>query len=50
MFQNSLDDVETLQKQQRAFANTLFAQDDRIAAFSKKADALIYNQHYESKG
>ncbi|RZC41345.1 spectrin alpha chain, non-erythrocytic 1, partial [Asbolus verrucosus] len=47
---NSLDDVEALQKQHRAFANTLFAQDDRVTAFSKKADALIADQHYDSKG
>ncbi|XP_063909279.1 spectrin beta chain, non-erythrocytic 1 isoform X5 [Zophobas morio] len=47
---NSLDEVEALQKQHRAFANTLFAQDDRVIAFSKKADALIAEQHYDSQG
>jgi spectrin beta len=47
---NSLDEVEALHKQHRAFANTLFAQDDRVIAFSKKADALIADQHYDSKG
>ncbi|KAL3276987.1 hypothetical protein HHI36_012347 [Cryptolaemus montrouzieri] len=45
---NSLDEVEALQKQHRAFTNTLFAQDDRINAFNKKADILIVDQHYES--
>ncbi|XP_008201528.1 spectrin alpha chain, non-erythrocytic 1 isoform X2 [Tribolium castaneum] len=47
---NSLDEVEALQKQHKAFANTLFAQDDRVNLFSKKADALIADDHYESKG
>lgn len=30
--------------------NTLSAQDDRLAAFSKKADTLIAEQHYDSEG
>ncbi|CAG9824099.1 unnamed protein product [Phaedon cochleariae] len=47
---NSLDEVEALHKQQRAFANTLAAQDDRLTAFSKKADKLIADQHYDSQG
>nr|XP_022910961.1 spectrin beta chain, non-erythrocytic 5 isoform X3 [Onthophagus taurus] len=47
---NSLDEVEALLKQHRAFANTLVAQDDRVIAFSKKADALIAEQHYDSQG
>ncbi|VEN48181.1 unnamed protein product [Callosobruchus maculatus] len=47
---NSLDEVEALQKQHRAFANTLSAQDERLSAFSKKADALIAEQHYDSPG
>ncbi|KAK9874725.1 hypothetical protein WA026_005540 [Henosepilachna vigintioctopunctata] len=45
---NSLDEVEALQKQHRAFTNTLFAQDDRVNAFNKRADVLIADQHYES--
>ncbi|XP_044756004.1 spectrin alpha chain isoform X2 [Coccinella septempunctata] len=45
---SSLDEVEALQKQHRAFTNTLFAQDDRINAFNKRADLLIADQHYES--
>ncbi|CAG9768666.1 unnamed protein product [Ceutorhynchus assimilis] len=47
---NSLDEVEALQKQHRAFANTLSAQDERLAAFVKRADALIAEQHYDSQG
>ncbi|KAJ8962237.1 hypothetical protein NQ318_018209 [Aromia moschata] len=47
---NSLDEVEALQKQHRAFANTLSAQDERLNAFSKKADALIADQHYDAQG
>uniref|UniRef100_V5GNX9 Spectrin beta chain, non-erythrocytic 5 n=1 Tax=Anoplophora glabripennis TaxID=217634 RepID=V5GNX9_ANOGL len=47
---NSLDEVEALQKQHRAFANTLSAQDEGLSAFSKKADALIADQHYDSQG
>ncbi|KAL1509008.1 hypothetical protein ABEB36_003816 [Hypothenemus hampei] len=46
---NSLDEVEALQKQHRAFASTLSAQDERITAFVKRADALIADQHYDSK-
>lgn len=49
-FQSSLDEVEALQKQHRSFANTLSAQDDRLTAFSKKADALIAERHYDSQG
>lgn len=47
--QNSLDEVEALLKQHKAFANTLSVQDDRLAVFSKKADALIAQEHYESE-
>ncbi|KAG5890886.1 hypothetical protein JTB14_002826 [Gonioctena quinquepunctata] len=47
---NSLDEVEALHKQQRAFANTLSAQEDRLNAFSKRADELIAKQHYDSQG
>ncbi|XP_023018167.2 spectrin beta chain, non-erythrocytic 5 kst isoform X2 [Leptinotarsa decemlineata] len=47
---NSLDEVEALHKQHRAFANTLSAQEDRLNAFSKKADELIAKQHYDSQG
>ncbi|KAK9716990.1 Variant SH3 domain [Popillia japonica] len=45
---NSLDEVEALLKQHRAFANTLVAQDERLTAFSKKADVLIADNHYDS--
>lgn len=44
----SLDDVEAYLKQQRAFVNTLDAQDDRLADFNKQADALIADDHYDS--
>ncbi|XP_050313156.1 spectrin beta chain, non-erythrocytic 1 isoform X2 [Anthonomus grandis grandis] len=46
---NSLDEVEAFQKQHRAFANTLSAQDERLVAFVKRADALIAEQHYDSE-
>ncbi|XP_066150741.1 spectrin beta chain isoform X4 [Euwallacea fornicatus] len=46
---SSLDEVEALQKQHRAFTNTLTAQDERLAAFVKRAEALIAEQHYDSK-
>ncbi|KAJ8972183.1 hypothetical protein NQ314_000313 [Rhamnusium bicolor] len=46
----SLDEVEALQKQHRAFANTLSAQDERLNAFNRKAEALIADQHYDSQG
>lgn len=45
-----MDEVEALQKQHRAFANTLLAQDESLNAFNKKADALIAEQHYDSQG
>lgn len=45
----SLDEVEALQKQHRAFTNTLSAQDDRLNGFSKKADHLIAQNHYDSQ-
>ncbi|XP_060523506.1 spectrin alpha chain, non-erythrocytic 1 isoform X2 [Cylas formicarius] len=47
---NSLDEVEALQKQHRAFDDTLSAQDERLAALAKRADALIASGHYESAG
>lgn len=50
IFQNSLDEVEALQKQHKAFANTLSAQEERLNAFSKKADTLIAEGHYDSEG
>ncbi|XP_048516488.1 spectrin beta chain, non-erythrocytic 1 isoform X6 [Dendroctonus ponderosae] len=46
---NSLDEVEAFQKQHRAFTNTLSAQDERLAAFAKRADVLISEQHYDSQ-
>lgn len=46
---NSYDEVEALIKQHRTFVNTLNAQDDRLNAFNKKADALIADDHYDSK-
>lgn len=48
--QESLDEVETLLKQHRAFVNTLNAQDERLNAFNDGADALIAAQHYDSQG
>ncbi|XP_028142929.1 spectrin beta chain, non-erythrocytic 1 isoform X1 [Diabrotica virgifera virgifera] len=47
---SSLDEVEALHKQHRAFANTLAAQDDRLNAFAKKANTLIAKQHYDAAG
>ncbi|XP_025833247.1 spectrin beta chain, non-erythrocytic 1 [Agrilus planipennis] len=42
----SLDEVEAILKQHRAFANTLNAQDERLKALSDKADVLIAENHY----
>ncbi|CAH0552966.1 unnamed protein product [Brassicogethes aeneus] len=47
---NSLDEVEVLVKQHRTFMNTLAAQDERVNGLSKTADALIAEEHYETKG
>lgn len=47
---SSLDEVEALHKQHRAFANTLAAQDERLNAFAKKANSLIAEQHYDAQG
>ncbi|XP_049846907.1 spectrin beta chain, non-erythrocytic 1 isoform X2 [Schistocerca gregaria] len=45
----SLDDVEALIKRHDDFENTLFAQDERLKAFSEMADKLIHAGHYDSK-
>lgn len=47
--QGSLDDVEALMKRHEDFENTLFAQDERLKAFSELADKLIQAGHYDSK-
>nr|CAD7572393.1 unnamed protein product [Timema californicum] len=45
----SLDDVEALLKRHEDFENTLYAQDERLKAFSEMADKLIVAGHYDSK-
>ncbi|KAK7865818.1 hypothetical protein R5R35_001276 [Gryllus longicercus] len=45
----SLDDVEALLKRHEDFENTLYAQDERLKAFSEMADKLIEAGHYDSK-
>ncbi|PSN40703.1 hypothetical protein C0J52_13751 [Blattella germanica] len=45
----TLDDVEALIKRHDDFENTLFAQDERLKAFSELADKLIAAGHYDSK-
>ncbi|XP_066903176.1 spectrin beta chain, erythrocytic isoform X2 [Halyomorpha halys] len=45
----SVDDVQALLKRHDDFENTLFAQDDRLKAFSEIADKLIAANHYDSK-
>ena len=44
-----MDDVQALLKRHDDFENTLFAQDDRLKAFSDIADKLIAANHYDSK-
>ncbi|XP_073969406.1 spectrin beta chain, non-erythrocytic 5 kst isoform X2 [Rhodnius prolixus] len=45
----SIDDVQGLLKRHDDFENTLYAQDDRLKAFSEIADKLIAANHYDSK-
>nr|CAD7456118.1 unnamed protein product [Timema tahoe] len=45
----SLDDVEALMKRHEDFENTLYAQDERLKAFSEMANKLIDAGHYDSK-
>jgi spectrin beta len=49
LLQGSLDDVEALIKRHEDFENTLFAQDERLKAFSELADKLIGAGHYDRK-
>ena len=41
--------MEALIKRHEDFENTLYAQDERLKAFSELADKLIAAGHYDSK-
>lgn len=48
IFQNSLDEVESIMKRHGDFENTLGAQDKILKGFSDHADKLIASNHYDS--
>jgi hypothetical protein len=48
ILQESLDEVEALIKRHEDFESTLFAQDERLNAFSDMSDKLINAGHYDS--